>query len=182
MSEYMVSRYQHHAMNEFRAAGWLNEYNQFKDEMQGMICNHVLKLLEAFHNEGHSGFSANYAIDLFKKLASFEPIVPLTGEDWEWNEINDDRTNNITVYQNKRCSHVFKQSDRFDGKPYDIEGKIFWEWVRGEDGKPSKSFFTSSESAVLIEFPYMPKKEYVFRLSDQFPNESLIPMESYRSE
>jgi len=171
-----------HALTEFRAARWVDHNGRYVDGMQKSICEHIIHLLTIFSKEGHSGTTAPYTIDLFKKLAMFEPIVPLTGEDWEWNEICDDRTNNVTVYQNKRCSHVFKQSDRFDGKPYDIEGKIFWEWVRGDDGKPFKSFFTNYESCVTIEFPYTPKKQYVFRLSDQFPNESLIPMESYRSE
>ena len=63
-------------MNEFRAAGWLDEHGKYNDEMQEMICNHVLKLLDVFADEGHSGSSAPYAINLFSKLAKFDPIVP----------------------------------------------------------------------------------------------------------
>ena len=103
-----MSNYKTHALDEFRAAGWLNEDGSYKDEMQQAICEHVLKLLDVFAGEGHSGSSAPYAINMFSKLAAFEPLVPLTGEDWEWNEVHDG------VYQNKRCSHVFKQADRFD--------------------------------------------------------------------
>lgn len=164
-----------HANQEFRAAGWTTEDGSFKDEMQGLMCSQVLELLELFASHGHSGSSAPYAISLFEKLAKFDPIVPLTGEDWEWNEICDGRTDNITVYQNKRCIHVFKQADRFDGQPYDIQGKVFWEWYDGElmedeEGFPGKrqfkSFYTSSESFTPITFPYTPTIEYVERQSE----------------
>jgi hypothetical protein len=76
--------YAKHAMTEFRAAGWVDENGNYCDEMQQAICEGVLKLLEVFSEEGHSGSSAPYTIDLFKQLASFKPVVPLTGEDWEW--------------------------------------------------------------------------------------------------
>lgn len=159
-----MSNYKSHAWEEFRAAGWLDENGQFKDDMQEAICSHVLKLLEVFAEEGHSGSSAPYAISLFEKLAKFEPIAPLTGEDWEWNKASDG------VYQNRRCSHVFKQANRFNGQPYDIDGKVFWEWT-GFEGEVTKSYFTSSDSFVPITFPYVPKREYEFKPSEQFPNE-----------
>lgn len=144
-----------HALAEFRAAGWTNAEGQFKDEMQQAICEHVLKLIEVFANEGHSGITAPYAIDMFKKLAMFEPLVPLTGEDWEWNEVGDG------VFQNKRCSRVFKQADRFDGQAYDIDGIVFFDWhTDPETGEKSKSHYTDSNSRVPIMFPYTPKTEY----------------------
>jgi len=153
-----VSNLQKHALMEFRAAGWTDNEGKFKDEMQEAICSGVLKLLEVFSEEGHSGSSAPYAIKLFTKLASFEPIVPLTGEDWEWSEVSEG------VFQNKRCSHVFKQADRFDGQAYDINGRIFWEWYTDEEtGEKHKSHFTSSDSFVPITFPYVPARECVER-------------------
>lgn len=168
-----MNNYVTHALREFRAAGWVDETGKFNDEMQEMICNHVLKLLEVFHDEGHSGSSAPYAINLFSKLAKFEPVAPLTGEDWEWNEISDDRTNGVSVFQNKRCGAVFKQSDRFDGKPYYLDGKVFWSWSTYENDLPFKSYFTSAESMTVIEFPYTPKTEYVFVPTEEFPTEEL---------
>jgi hypothetical protein len=146
--------------------------------MQEDICKHVLALLEVFHDEGHSGSSAPYAINLFSKLAKFEPLAPLTGEDWEWVCHQDERTNGVAVYQNKRFSAVFKQTDRFDGKPYWLDGKVFWEWVSRpdiDDGKPFKSYYTGIGSQVTIEFPWTKPEhsEYVFVPTDQFPNEVL---------
>ena len=140
-----MNNYVKHAMIEFRAAGWADENDKFKDDMQEAICKHVLKLLDVFHGEGHSGTTAPYTIDLFKKIAMFEPIAPLTGEDWEWHDTGHN-------YQNKRASHVFKD---YDGeKAYDIDGKVFWEWMSREDGSSYKSYYTCREPFVYVDFPY----------------------------
>lgn len=154
-----MSNLKKHALREFRAAGWRDENGEFNDEMQEAICNHVLRLLEIFSDEGHSGSSAPYTIDLFSKLAKFEPVVPLTGEDWEWFD------HGYTM-QNIRCGHVFKQADRFDGQAYDSEGIIFYDWYTNENGEKSKSYFTGRDSCVPITFPYTPTKEYKERIEE----------------
>lgn len=152
-----------HAKTEFRAAGWVDENGKFIDEMQEMMCNHVIKLLEVFTDEGHSGSTAPYAVNMFKTLAMFEPLVPLTGEDWEWSERLDYGVE--PSYQNKRCSRVFKDAN---GRVYDIDGKVFWEWS-GTKEEPYKSYYTCRESSVDVTFPYTPKTEYVYRYSDATP-------------
>lgn len=159
-----MSNYKFHAMNEFRAAGWTNEDGTFKDEMQEAICNHVLKLLDVFDGEGHSGSSAPYAIKLFSTLAKFEPLTPLTGEDWEWNDVST--FDGVTLYQNKRCSHVFKEND----EAYDSNGKVFYDWYTDEQtGEKFKSYFTSRDSRVKIKFPYTPTVEYIERIENDNP-------------
>lgn len=117
-------------------------------EMQKRISEDILQVVEVFSRQGHSGFSANYAINLINKLLRFEPITPLTGENDEWIKLdyNDD-----TKYQNKRCSRVFKDAEE---KAYDIEGKIF-------SDNEGKSWYTSKDSRVYIKFPYMPKSEKI---------------------
>jgi len=164
-----MSNLHSHALMEFKAAKWLDDEGKYSDEMQEAICKHVLKLLDVFADEGHSGSSAPYAVNVFKKLAMFEPLVPLTGEDWEWTETSEG------VFQNKRCGHVFKQADRFDGQAYDIEGIVFYEWHErdldpDEPGYPGKtrfkSHYTSSESRVPVTFPYSPIRNYVERPSE----------------
>ena len=142
-----MSNLEKHARMEFRAAGWTDDQGNFNDEMQEAICKHVLELLKVFSDEGHSGSTAPYTVNMFKKLAMFEPLVPLSGEDWEWTEVSDG------VFQNKRCSRVFKQADRFNGQPYDLDGRVFRE--------PDGSCYTSKDSMVPITFPYTPKTEYV---------------------
>ena len=153
-----MSNTQKHALTEFKAAGWLDDDGNYIDEMQEAICNHVLELIKVFSDEGHSGSTAPYTIDLFKKLAMFEPIVPLTGEDWEWTEIAREisGSNNGTVYQNKRCGRVFKDDDG----AYDIDGKVFYNWYTNENGKRFKSYYTSRDSRVPVSFPYTPTTVY----------------------
>ena len=118
--------------------------------MQKVINKHILDLVEMFANQGHSGFSANYTINILTKLLKQSFVTPLTGEDDEWAEVTDG------VYQNKREGKIFKQADRFDGKPYYIDGKAF-----SDNG--GKSWYTNSESFVTIEFPLkeLPKTEYI---------------------
>jgi hypothetical protein len=126
------------------------------DGYDGEIARAVLELIEVFSKQEHSGMSAGFAISTFERLARFEPLGPLTGADDEWNEVGDG------VFQNRRCSHVFKQADRFDGQPYDIQGRIF----RDPDG----SCWQNGDSHVPITFPYTPKTEYVDRPAAATPN------------
>lgn len=163
-----MSNYDKHALMEFKAAGWLRDDGTYCDEMQEMICRHVLALLDVFSNEGHSGSTAPYAINMFSRLAKFEPLAPLTGEDWEWNEVSM----GSKCWQNKRASHVFKDEDG----AYDINGKVFWEWMpdldeNGPTGKAHKSYYTCRDSSVPVTFPYVvpEKPEYVYRQSDADP-------------
>ena len=169
-----MSKLNEHAKMEFKAAGWLDDTGAYIDKWQGMLCEHVLELLTVFSNEGHSGTTAPYTIDLFSRLAMFNPIAPLTGEDWEWTE--HDHGDGV-MYQNKRCSSVFK--DGKDGEAYDIDGKVFWEWAVSydDDGKPNgkahKSYYTGHGSRVPVTFPYVKPKEpiYEYRYSDATPQQ-----------
>jgi hypothetical protein len=165
-----MNNYRSHAWTEFKAAGWLDENGLFKDKMQEMICEHVMKLLDVFDEEGHSGSTAPYAINMFKRLASFDPIAPLTGEDDEW--VKHDYGVEPT-YQNKRRGSVFKDAN---GEAYDIDGKVFWEWMpdldeNGPTGKAHKSYYTCRESRVPVTFPYSPpdKPIYEYRQSQAEP-------------
>jgi len=151
-----------HAKIEFLAAGWINSAGEYSDSMQKMMCEQVIELLNLFDGHGHSGSSAPYAINLFKSLAAFEPIVPLSGDDSEWSEVSSG------TFQNKRCSHVFKDDD---GKAYDTEGIIFYDIRKDDDGKEYKSHFTCRESRVYINFPYTPIREYRERSAQQTQGE-----------
>jgi len=120
-----------HAEREFRVLGWPGDC-----EMQQMVCDNLLELLEAFSGQGHSGSSAPYVINLFERLAKFEPISPLTGEDSEWNNTGDG------LFQNNRDGEVFKD----EKGAYWAFGKIF----RDNDG----CAYTSMDSRVPIAFPW----------------------------
>jgi hypothetical protein len=115
------------------------------DEMNDAMCDHILKMVDVFAEEGHSSFSAEYAISILQKLLRWQPLSPLTGEDDEWIEQENG------WFQNKRCSRVFKKGK--DGQAFDIRGKVFVE--------PDGVSYTSNDSSVDIGFPYVPKTEYV---------------------
>lgn len=135
-----------HAKREFLAVGY-DPVENCEDDPNKWIQQNVLELLSVFSAQGHSGFSAPFCISYFEKLAKFEPLCPLTGDDSEWNDLGGGS------FQNNRCSHVFKSADRFNGQAYDIQGKVFID----KDG----SHYTCHESHVPITFPYTPKTEYV---------------------
>ena len=138
-----MSNYREHALRELKAVGY--NVDDKDDGPDKWIVKDILELLEVFAEQGHSGSSAPYCANAFKKLALFEPLGPLTGADDEWVEVAPG------VFQNNRCSHVFKEG----GLAYDIDGRIF----RDPDG----SCYTSIDSRVNVTFPYTPKSEYVDR-------------------
>ena len=131
-----------------------------KDEegMNGMMRKHLLHMIEEFAAEGHSGFSASYAIQCLEKLLRFEPLSPLMGTDDEWVDVAE--YNGSPMWQNKRCSRVFKD----ETGAYDIDGKVFWSWYTDENGEKFKSHYTSRDSRVYVTFPYVPTTVYEERV------------------
>lgn len=129
-----------YARSELTAAGLMDEDSDYG----GDLGRDVLLLIEVFDQQGHSGTSAAAVADLFKRLSSYQPLSPLTGEDDEWIECADG------VFQNNRCSTVFR--DGATGEAYDINGIVF------EDADGNR--YTGSESRVAVTFPYTPTTEY----------------------
>ena len=135
-----------------------------EDDYNGMMRKHLLHMVQEFSEEGHSGFSASYALQCLEKLLRFKPLSPLTGEEDEWGDVSE--MSGKPHYQNKRCSSVFK--DGQDGEAYDIDGKVFWEWYTDETGEKHKSYYTTFESRVPVTFPYVvpDKPIYEYRESN----------------
>lgn len=121
------------------------------DMMQVAMNESILEIIWIFEGQGHSGFSSAYAIGLIERLLRFEPLTPLKGTDDEWVDVTD------TFFQNKRCSHVFKE--KATGRSYDATGRVFRD--------PNGSCYTNGESRVYIDFPYVPTIEYVDRKGDE---------------
>ena len=138
-----------HAERELDIIGMTDE-----EGMNGMMRKHILHMIEEFAAEGHSGFSASYAIQCLEKLLRFEPLSPLMGTDDEWVDVAE--YNGSPMWQNKRCSRVFKD----ETGAYDINGKVFWSWYTDENGEKFKSHYTSRDSRVYVTFPYVPKTVY----------------------
>ena len=140
-----------HAKSEMEIA-----WGKDLDEMQQLVKENVMELLEVFSKQKHSGMSSPYVLGVFDQLAKLKPLTPLTGEDWEWNEIDVDESSDENsakiTHQNKRDSRVFKFSD---GSVVFNDGKIF----RNPDGT---RFHSSKYSPVVVSsFPFTPETEYV---------------------
>jgi len=124
-------------------------------EIQKLVTKQVLELIEVFANQGHSGFSADYVAGLFDQLVHWRPLTPLTGDDDEWNDVSRYHTEGRPIYQNKRCSRVFKEAD---GRVYDVE---YW-YMKSPDG----STYTNMHCFQDIVFPYMPQKPKLLEIID----------------
>ncbi len=135
------------AKQELERAGLLDKDSDYNGELGKA----TLQLVHKFSEQEHSGISASIVTHLVAKLMAYEPITPLTGEDDEWILIGGEIMGQPGVYQNKRCSRVFKEGDR----AYDIEGRVFVD----KDGSTS----TNRKSHTTVKFPYVPKTVYVQR-------------------
>lgn len=125
-----------YAREELKRIGMIDSGKPYNDA----VSKAILDLIELFDLQMHSGLSASYTVNAFKRLAMYKPLSPLTGEDSEWNETGIEPG----YYQNKRYFSVFKEKD---GRVYNSEGKIFT-----DDGE---FWYLSKDSSVEITFPYI---------------------------
>lgn len=133
-----MSNLRKHAEVELKASGY--KLDGTDEPYNKLAADSILELIDVFSSQGHSGFSANYCLHAFGKLAAFEPLGPLTGADDVWAEVD------VGMFQNKRCSHVFKDGD---GQAYDLNAVVFEE--------PSGDRFTGRHSRQFVTFPYAPR-------------------------
>ena len=166
-----------YAERELRLAGFFDKDSDY----EGALGKAVMELIEVFSKQGHSGFSANRVVSLFEKVARYKNLLPLTGEDSEWNDISDLDGGTL---QNNRVSSVFKEKET--GRAYYIDA-IVWRTQNG-------GYFTGSADDVssrqyIKSFPFTPKtfyvdvieeevkkNDWVFHIKD---NEQLMPVFEY---
>jgi hypothetical protein len=137
-----------HAKRELERGGWFEEAEDGCPTH--LIGKDVLALIETLAEQGQSGFSAPVVISLFERLARYEPLGALTGEDDEWRELEPLADDERVKWQNIRCPRVFKDSE---GNVYDSRGIIFEE--------PGGVRYTNHKSRVAVTFPYMPSSAIV---------------------
>jgi hypothetical protein len=122
-----------------------------KDEYNNMAKDSIMELLATFANQRHSGFSASYVTDIFNKLARFETLSPLTGNDDEWNDVSD--ISGEMLFQNNRDSRVFKSDDG----AFFLDAIVWQETINDV-----VNHFTNKDSNRYIKsFPFTPKTFYV---------------------
>lgn len=127
-----------HARSELKRTGFFKKDSVYR----GMLGPAVIRMVRAFSKEGHTGFNAEIALSLFMRVANWNPIDPLTGEDDEWD--NPDLPSQ--TLRNKRCPSVFK--DAKTGVCH-TAGYLF----RGRKGQAT---FKSWSSRKRVRFPYVP--------------------------
>jgi hypothetical protein len=86
-----------HAHAELLRAGLWDEDSDYR----GMLADAVFDLVKVFAEQGHSGFSASMARDLFAKLSDFQSLGPITDDPAEWIEVGPE------MWQNSRMPSAF---------------------------------------------------------------------------
>ena len=109
--------------------------------MQKVINNDILDIIKLFSSQGHSGFSAQYSLNILKRLMDYKPLSPITDSADEWTELNYD---NDLAYQCKRCPSLFKDSEN---RVYNTEGRLF-----SDDN--GHTWYNCKDSRIYVELPY----------------------------
>lgn len=101
-----------HAIREMKLAG-------VDEDIYGdMTSKAVLKMIDAFESEGHSGASAGLVLSIFNRVIDFGNLTPLTNDPEEW--VQHERG----MWQSKRNSSAFS-SDQ--GNSYYLTEESRWE-------------------------------------------------------
>jgi len=165
-----------HAKREFLKIGY-KPVEECENDPDKWVQENVLELLEVFSKQGHSGFSASYAISYFTKLANFKPIAPIMCTDDEWIDVTMDDSE--MLFQNNRCSAVFKVST--DGSPYYLDAIVFVDENNSSyTGGALNNKNESITSKQTIKIPFTPKTFYVNVI--EIDDESRIKDESQLKE
>lgn len=104
-----------HAEYELKLAGLFDKDSDYN----GMLGDAVLELVKVFAKQGHSGFSAALTLDLFSKVANYQPLTPIGKFKDEWVDVAGMTADGKGMWQNKRRGTTFS---RDGGKTwYDID-------------------------------------------------------------
>ena len=118
--------------------------------MQKVINKDILDIIKLFSEQGHSGFSAHYSMNILKRLMDYKPLSAITDDESEWTKLDYDED---LAYQCKRCPSLFKDKN---GRVYNVEGRVF-----SDDN--GHTWYTNGNSRIYVELPYTvpDKPEYV---------------------
>jgi len=117
---------------ELRLAGYnlkQTDINSWEDYAQG-IGDCVWQVCKLFCSQGHSGMSAEFAIDMICRLLKGELLTPLTNNPAEWCDITE--FDGSQLYQSKRRFSCF--SDDNLKTFYDIDEDCNKDWELDKNG------------------------------------------------
>ena len=130
------------------------------------FANEILALCEAFGKSGQSGGSAPMTASAIsqavKHLMLQEPICPVTGIDEEWVNVREVSEEDEMMYQNKRCSALFKSKS---GKCWYIDA-IVWKGEEEYDTFTGGVYIDDKNfeligSSQYVKLPFKPKTFYI---------------------
>lgn len=99
-----MSNLEKHAEFELRRAGLFDPDSDYG----GMVGEAVMKLVRAFAEDGHSGFSARVTLAAFDRVARFKTLTPITSSPDEWMSVADvGADGSPPVWQSTRQSSCF---------------------------------------------------------------------------
>lgn len=128
--------------------------------------NEILALCEVFGKSGQSGGSAPITASAISQAVEHlmlqQPICPVTGIDEEWVNVREISEGDEMMYQNKRCSALFKSKS---GKCWYIDA-IVWQGDEKYDtftGRVYKDIRCNEliSSSQYVKFPFKPKTFYI---------------------
>jgi hypothetical protein len=149
MSSFVESNLYQHAKKELELVGY--DFSSDEKTMDNLMRDNILDLLRVFYKQEHSELTANYIIDVFRRLARFQPLKPVTDEEEEWVEVAEN------LYQHKRLAGLFKNGET--GRSHYLDAIIFVD----QDGITftSNNIEGISSSQYVKSFPFVPKTFFV---------------------
>jgi len=93
-----------HAKTELGLAGLFDKDSDY----DGMIGKAVMELVDTFASQGHSGFSAQWVLEVFNEVAQFKPLTPITSNSDEWEDVAR-YGDGSPLWQNKRAPMYFSE-------------------------------------------------------------------------
>lgn len=145
-----------HAKRELALIGYNVNPDPNSEDVNDFAVLSILELIDTFRKQGHSGFSANYVLNIFNKLARLETLSPLTGNDDEWTKVYSDE--NEISYMNNRDCRIFKHVDLKNKKEKCI---LLNHYVFVD--KNNCSFSSEKSSIPIDKFPFtVPSEKYIY--------------------
>ena len=112
-----MSNLVNHAKEELTRAGLFDKDSDY----DGMLGPAILKMVEVFAAEGHSGMSASICLSAFDRVARFKTLAPLTNHPSEWMDVKEFDPSGPGIWQNKRDSSYFSNDGGKTG--YSVDDK-----------------------------------------------------------
>ena len=133
------------------------------------VYDSALKAFISLCNDGHSGMSIGATKQVLNRLIDCKPLTPLTGSDDEWGLCSD--VGDELMYQNKRCTSVFKKVNKLTGDiTYSDVDRFVCEdinnsnirYYSGRISKEVERYFS------LITMPYVPPSKPIVIYTEDF--------------